>query len=231
MRLFIKVEATKFTEVGYVGKATSKPSSATCRHGRQAGARTRCDESQQAQDAEERRSRSACRPNGCVPRLLPKTPTTTSRQMMRKRLARRRTDDKEIEIELAEPRPALRSPAWPRRAWRTWTQQLRACSPSMGGQKKTRKLKIAEAQAWWRRSRASWSTTRRSSAAVPGAEQNGIVFIDEIDKVASRARQSGPTSRRQGVARPAPGRGHDGQHQYGMVKTDHILFTPPAPST
>ena len=152
----------------------------------------------------------------------------TARQVMRKRLREGLLADREIEIEVAEPKPALEimGPA----GMEEMAEQLRGMFANLGGtKKKTRKLKIAEAQQLILDEEAAKLVNDDDvkASAVANAEQNGIVFIDEIDKVTSRSESSGSADvSRQGVQRDLLPlvEGTTVNTKYGMVKTDHILF-------
>jgi len=217
---FIKVEATKFTEVGYVGKdvdtivrdlvdmAVKQEREAAMRR-----QRTR------AEDAAEDRVLEILVPGS--------NDDNTARQVMRKRLREGLLADKEIEIELAEARPALEimGPA----GMEEMAEQLKGMFANLGGaRRKTRKLKIGEALALLVEEEAGKLVNDEDikTSALANAEQNGIVFIDEIDKVASRAEAQGADVSRQGVQRDLLPlvEGTTVNTKYGMVKTDHILF-------
>ncbi|TXH47654.1 MAG: ATP-dependent protease ATPase subunit HslU [Burkholderiaceae bacterium] len=217
---FIKVEATKFTEVGYVGKDVDAIvrdlADMAVKQEREAAMRR---QRARAEDAAEERVLNA---------LVPGSEADNStRQVMRKRLREGTLADKEIEIELAEPRPALEimSPA----GMEDMAEQLKGLFAGMGqAPKKTRKLKIAEALQLLVEEEAGKLVNDEEikSAAIANAEQNGIVFIDEIDKVASRGNAQGADVSRQGVQRDLLPlvEGTTVNTKYGMVKTDHILF-------
>jgi ATP-dependent HslUV protease ATP-binding subunit HslU len=217
---FIKVEATKFTEVGYVGKDVDAIvrdlADMAVKQEREAAMRR---QRARAEDAAEERVLNV---------LVPGSETdNATRQVMRKRLREGALADKEIEIELAEPRPALEimSPA----GMEDMAEQLKGLFAGMGqAPKKTRKLKIAEALQLLVEEEAGKLVNDEEikSAAIANAEQNGIVFIDEIDKVASRGNAQGADVSRQGVQRDLLPlvEGTTVNTKYGMVKTDHILF-------
>jgi ATP-dependent HslUV protease ATP-binding subunit HslU len=160
----------------------------------------------------------------------PATPDSTARQVMRKRLREGVLDDKEIEIEVADPKPALEIMGPP--GMEDMTEQLRGMFANLGGgaKRKTRKLKIAEAQKLVLEEEAAKlvNDDEVKTRALANAEQNGIVFIDEIDKVTSRsdAGNSSAEVSRQGVQRDLLPlvEGTTVNTKYGMVKTDHILF-------
>ena len=232
---FIKVEATKFTEVGYVGKdvdsivrdlvdmaVKQERESAIRRH------RTR------AEDAAEDRvldilvppPRHAGSDFGLTPPAAPAD--NTARQVMRKRLREGALDDKEVEIEVADQKPALEimGPA----GMEDMAEQLRGMFANLSsGKRKQRKVKIAEAMKLLVEEEAAKLVNEEEirAEALSNAEQNGIVFIDEIDKVTSRSENAGGAEvSRQGVQRDLLPlvEGTSVNTKYGMVKTDHILF-------
>ncbi|PPE65046.1 ATP-dependent protease ATPase subunit HslU [Caldimonas caldifontis] len=227
---FIKVEATKFTEVGYVGKDVDSiirdlvdMSVKQTREAEMRKLRSR------AEDAAEERVLDVLVP---PPRsdfgLTPASnPDNTARQTMRKRLREGLMDDKEIEIDVADPKPALEIMGPP--GMEEMTEQLRGMFSQFGaGKRKTRKLKIAEALKLLVDEEAAklLNEDEIKTRALANAEQNGIVFIDEIDKVASRSDVGGADVSRQGVQRDLLPlvEGTTVNTKYGMVKTDHILF-------
>mgnify|MGYP002039160858 FL=1 len=153
---------------------------------------------------------------------------STARQTFRKKLREGQLDDKEIEIDIAEQPRALEimGPA----GMEEMTEQLRGLFAGAGAQqRKTKKLKIAEARRLLIEEEAGKLVNDEDIKlkALANAEQNGIVFIDEIDKVATRASAGGGTDiSRQGVQRDLLPlvEGTSVNTKYGMVKTDHILF-------
>jgi ATP-dependent HslUV protease ATP-binding subunit HslU len=234
---FIKVEATKFTEVGYVGKdvdtiirdlvdmaVKQEREGAMRRH------RSR------AEDAAEDRvldilvppPRSSSSDFGLAPPAAPPSADNTARQVMRKRLREGLLADKEIELEIAEPKSALEIMGPP--GMEEMTEQLKGLFANVGGagKRKLRKLRIAEAYKLLIEEEAAKLVNDEEvkSAALANAEQNGIVFIDEIDKVATRSETSGADVSRQGVQRDLLPlvEGTTVNTKYGMVKTDHMLF-------
>ncbi len=230
---FIKVEATKFTEVGYVGKDVDSivrdlVDMAVKQEREAAMKRQRT----RAEDAAEDRILDILvpGPRSASPEIGFGTggaPDNTARQVMRKRLREGTLDDKEVEIELAESRPSLEimGPA----GMEEMAEQLKGMFANLGGGKrKTRKLKIAEARKLIVEEEAARLVNDEDvkTAALANAEQNGIVFIDEIDKVASRSEHQGTDVSRQGVQRDLLPlvEGTTVNTKYGMVKTDHILF-------
>ena len=227
---FIKVEATKFTEVGYVGKDVDSiirdlVDMAVKQERETAMRRQRSH----AEDAAEDRlldtlvpaARSEAAPHA------PAVAENTARQVMRKRLREGLLADKEIEIDLTDPKPALEimGPA----GMEEMAEQLKGLFASMGGaRRKTRKLRIADAQKLLVEEEAAKLINDEDvkTTALVNAEQNGIVFIDEIDKVTARSDATGTDVSRQGVQRDLLPlvEGTTVNTKYGMVKTDHILF-------
>ncbi|WP_431275174.1 ATP-dependent protease ATPase subunit HslU [Variovorax ureilyticus] len=226
---FIKVEATKFTEVGYVGKDVD---SIVRDLAEIAVKQTRETESakvrMRAEDGAEERILDVLLP----PARLPDGGSTSdagnaTRQAFRKKLRQHELDDKEIEIELADTKMPLEimGPA----GMEEMTEQLRGMFGQLGGGKrKTRKLRISEAMRLLIEEEAAKLVNEDEirSRAIRNAEQNGIVFIDEIDKVASRAEGQGADVSRQGVQRDLLPlvEGTAVSTKYGVVRTDHILF-------
>ncbi len=219
---FIKVEATKFTEVGYVGKDVD----AIVRDlAEMAVKQTRVAEMQKvktrAEDAAEERILEA---------LLPGTrgdEHNATRHSFRKRLREGQLDDKDVEVEVAEPKPQVEIMTPP--GMEEMTEQLRGLFSQMGsGRRKSRKLKIAEAMKLLVEEEAAGMVNEDEirARAVHNAEQNGIVFIDEIDKVASRGDVAGADVSRQGVQRDLLPlvEGTTVATKYGPIRTDHILF-------
>jgi ATP-dependent HslUV protease ATP-binding subunit HslU len=227
---FIKVEATKFTEVGYVGKDVD---SIVRDLAEIAVKQTRVAEMRKvrsrAEDCAEDRILDVLVP---PPRIGEAGGEGTARQSFRKKLREGLLDDKDVEIELAEPRQQLEimGPA----GMEEMTEQLRGMFSQFGGAKrKTRKLKIAEAMKLLVDEEAAKLVNEDEIrlAAIHNAEQNGIVFIDEIDKVASRSGFNGEGGggadvSRQGVQRDLLPlvEGTTVSTKYGPVRTDHILF-------
>jgi ATP-dependent HslUV protease ATP-binding subunit HslU len=158
--------------------------------------------------------------------LVP-TPESTARQTFRKKLREGGLNDREIEIDLIEARPAMEimGPS----GMEEMTEQLRGMFSQLGQDKRRkRKLKIAEALQLLIDEEAGKLVNEEEikTRALHNAEQNGIVFIDEIDKVASRSDSGSPEVSRQGVQRDLLPlvEGTTVTTKYGMVKTDHILF-------
>ena len=231
---FIKVEATKFTEVGYVGKDVDSiirdlVETAIKQQRESAMLRQRS----RAEDAAEDRILDILVPPApsSAPRGDPAAAAApadnTARQVMRKRLREGTLDDKDIEIDLAEAKPQLRIMSPP--GMGDMADQLQGLFASASGQRrKVRKLKIGEARLLLVEDEAAKLVNEEEikTAALLQTEQNGIVFIDEIDKVASRHETSGADVSRQGVQRDLLPlvEGTSVSTKYGIVKTDHILF-------
>jgi ATP-dependent HslUV protease ATP-binding subunit HslU len=228
---FIKVEATKFTEVGYVGKDVD---SIVRDLAEMAVKQTRIAEMRKvrarAEDAAEDRILDVLVPPARGADLSPTRADTgegSARQSFRKKLREGSLDDKQVEIEIAEARPQLEimGPA----GMEDMTEQLRGMFSQFGGtRRKTRKMKIGEAMKLLIDEEAANLVNEDEirTAAIQNAEQNGIVFIDEIDKVASRSEVGGSDVSRQGVQRDLLPlvEGTTVSTKYGPVKTDHILF-------
>ena len=233
---FIKVEATKFTEVGYVGKDVDSIIrdlvEMAVKNEREAAMRR---QRSLAEDAAEDRVLDIlvppARPSGgdfglSAPVAL-SAPDSNTRQVMRKRLREGLLADKEIDVEVADVKPTLEimGPA----GMEDMAEQLKGMFANAGGaRRKTRKLKIADAIKLLVEEEAGKLVNEDEirSTALSNAEQNGIVFIDEIDKVVSRSDSQGAEVSRQGVQRDLLPlvEGTTVHTKYGMVKTDHILF-------
>jgi ATP-dependent HslUV protease ATP-binding subunit HslU len=227
---FIKVEATKFTEVGYVGRDVDTiirdlMDMAVKRERELALQRHRAH----AEDAAEERLLDALVPPpraefGIAPSP---SPDSTARQVMRKRLREGTLDDKEIELELAEPRAGLEIMTPP--GMEEMAEQLKGMFSQLGqARRKPRKLKIGEARKLLVDEEAAKLVNEDEikSRALANAENNGIVFIDEIDKIATRSEVGGADVSRQGVQRDLLPlvEGTTVTTKYGMVRTDHVLF-------
>ncbi|MFP5466966.1 MAG: ATP-dependent protease ATPase subunit HslU [Gammaproteobacteria bacterium] len=226
---FIKVEATKFTEVGYVGKDVDSIIrdlvEMAVKQVRETDMRK---QRMRAEDAAEDRVLDVLLPpaRGVSGEPQPH-PDSTARQAFRKKLREGLLDDREIEIDLAEPRPAMEimGPA----GMEEMAEQLRGMFSQLGqGRRSRRKLKIREAMQLLIDEEAGKLVNEEDikTRALQTTEHNGIVFIDEIDKVASRSEAGGAEVSRQGVQRDLLPlvEGTTVSTKYGMVKTDHILF-------
>ena len=228
---FIKVEATKFTEVGYVGKDVDAIirdlADVAVKQAREVAmrmVRTR------AQDAAEDRILDVLvpPPRGAESDVAETvTPDSKARQVFRKKLREGLLDDKQIEIDVEQSKAQLEimGPA----GMEEMTEQLRGMFSQMGKDKrKLRRLKISDALKQLTDEEAAKliNDEEVKTQALHAAEQNGIVFIDEIDKVTSRAESGGAEVSRQGVQRDLLPlvEGTTVSTKYGPIKTDHILF-------
>jgi ATP-dependent HslUV protease ATP-binding subunit HslU len=226
---FIKVEATKFTEIGYVGKEvetiirdlvdvaikmTREQQTKKFKH--------------RAEEAAEERILDALLPPAKDSQGESKRDdNSTTRQTFRKKLREGQLDDKEIDIDLAQAQPNVEIMAPP--GMEDMTNQLQSMFQNMGGDKRSkRKLKIKEAFKLLTEEEAAKlvNPEELKEQAIFAVEQNGIVFIDEIDKICKRADSSGPDVSREGVQRDLLPliEGSTVNTKHGMVKTDHMLF-------
>ncbi len=223
---FIKVEATKFTEVGYVGKDVDSIIRDLAEIAvKQARESEMKKQRMRAEDAAEDRILDVLLP----PARSHDGPVedSSTRQIFRKKLREGQLNDKEIEIEVADAKPQLEilGP----QGMEEMAEQLRGMFSQMGQERrKTRKLKIKDAlkQLIDEEAAKLVNEEETKTRALSNLEQNGIVFIDEIDKVATRQETSGSDVSRQGVQRDLLPlvEGTTVSTKYGMVKTDHILF-------
>ncbi len=229
---FIKVEATKFTEVGYVGRDVETiirdlVEMAIKSHRERAMKANRA----RAEDAAEERVLDVLLPPARSPGFYAEDTAagadSATRQKFRKKLREGELDDKEIDIELAAP--SMQAEIFAPPGMEELTQQIQGMFQNIGGgKKKSRKLKIKEALKLLTDEEAARLINDEEIKldAVKAVEQHGIVFIDEIDKVASRADAQGADVSRQGVQRDLLPlvEGTTVSTKYGMIKTDHILF-------
>lgn len=227
---FIKIEATKFTEVGYVGRDVDSIIrdlvETAIKESREQETRKK---QPLAEDRAEDRILDALLP---VARDFESHSTTEdrdnlTRQKFRKKLREGELDDKEIEIEIATPRANMEIFAPP--GMEDLTSQIQGMFQNMtGDKKKSRKLTIREAKKILLEEEASKlvNDEELKLTAIQNVEQNGIVFLDEIDKIASRTGNTGGDVSRQGVQRDLLPlvEGTTISTKYGMIKTDHILF-------
>ena len=228
---FIKVEATKFTEVGYVGRDVDSiirdlVESAIKQLREQETAKMRA----RAEDLAEDRILDVLLPPAREPGLQSEDAgrDSATRQKFRKKLREGELDDKEIEIDLSATHAAHMEIFAPP-GMEELTTQIQGMFQNMGAErKKTRKLKIREALKLITDEEASKliNDEELKLRAVQNVEQNGIVFLDEIDKITSRSETSGADVSRQGVQRDLLPlvEGTTVSTKYGMIKTDHILF-------
>ena len=230
---FVKVEATKFTEVGYVGrevdsivrdlmdvsiKMTRENAMSKVRH--------------RAEDSAEERILDALLPPpsrnvGFTPESEPAAADSETRQKFRKMLREGKLDDKEIEIEIQAMPVGVEIMAPP--GMEEMTSQLQGMFQNLGGNRsKTRKLKVREAFRLLTDEEAAKMLDEEElkTQALEAVEQHGIVFLDEIDKVARQSGTQGADVSREGVQRDLLPlvEGSTVNTKYGMVKTDHILF-------
>ncbi len=227
---FVKVEATKFTEVGYVGREVDS----IIRDLVDMSVKTTREQEMEkvrhlAEEAAEERILDALLP---PPRNQFGEPEpdadNATRQKFREKLRNGELDDREIEIEVAQPAVGVEIMAPP--GMEEMTSQLQSMFQNIGGgKKKPKKLRIEQARKLLIDDEAAKliKDDDIKQRAVENAEQNGIVFIDEIDKVAKRAESgSGGDVSREGVQRDLLPlvEGCTVSTKYGMVKTDHILF-------
>jgi len=229
---FIKIEATKFTEVGYVGRDVE---SIVRDLADIAVKMTRESEvekvREQAEIAAENRVLDILLP---APRQFANEPAnekeqsdTTTREKFRGMLRGGKLDDKLIEVELNAPSIGVEIMAPP--GMEEMTSQLQGMFQNMSGSKKsTRELRIKDALKFLNEEEAGKLVNEDEIKAISieSLEQNGIVFLDEIDKVTRRSESSGPDVSREGVQRDLLPlvEGSTVSTKYGMVKTDHILF-------
>jgi ATP-dependent HslUV protease ATP-binding subunit HslU len=233
---FIKIEATKFTEVGYVGRDVDsivrdliEISLKQTRETEMRKVRS------QAQDQAEDRVLDILLPSarpvgfGAAASEPAESSTSGTRQTFRKRLREGQLDDKEIELDVELPQAGMDIMGPP--GMEDMTEQIRSMFANIGGGKKTRrKLKVKEALKVLTDEEAAkmLNDEEVKAKAVQNVEQNGIVFLDEIDKIASRSDigSGGGEVSRQGVQRDLLPlvEGTTINTRYGMVKTDHILF-------
>ncbi len=224
---FVKVEATKFTEVGYVGKDVEsiiRDLVETSVKQRREQAMVKVE--QRAIDAAEERVLDALLPPARGTESQQERSNST-RQIFRKKLREGVLDEKEIEIELSQIKAGVEIMAPP--GMEEMTSQLQNMFSKMQqGNTVKRKISVADAMKQLRDEEAAKliNDEEIKLSAVEAAEQNGIVFLDEIDKVCRREGGSGGDVSREGVQRDLLPliEGSTVSTKYGMIKTDHILF-------
>jgi ATP-dependent HslUV protease ATP-binding subunit HslU len=234
---FIKIEATKFTEVGYVGRDVDTIIRDLIDIGvKQTRSAEMAKVRARAEDAAEDRVLDILLPPardfGFHQGTAADAPKEgkdgdSTRQTFRKRLRQGELDDKEIEIELAESGPQMEIMAPP--GMEEMTEQIKSMFSGIGGnRRKSRKVKIKEAMKVLLDEEAAKlvNDDEMKQKAIQNVEQNGIVFLDEIDKIASRSEVGGADVSRAGVQRDLLPlvEGTTVNTKYGMIKTDHILF-------
>jgi len=221
---FIKVEATKFTEVGYVGREVDSIVRDLADIGVKLTRETEMDKVRhRAEDAAEDRILDALLP---MPESADGEQSDT-RQKFRKMLREGKLDDKEVELDVAVAPVGVEIMAPP--GMEEMTSQLQGLFQNMGGQRqRSRKLRIREAFKLLTEEEAAKLVNDEDIKiqAIRNLEENGIVFVDEIDKVARRSDATGADVSREGVQRDLLPlvEGCTVNTKYGMVKTDHILF-------
>jgi ATP-dependent HslUV protease ATP-binding subunit HslU len=229
---FVKVEATKFTEVGYVGREVDS----IIKDLAEVAVKMTRDEEiakvrDRAADAAEERILDALLPSPKMmgfstdPEASPRDQET--RQKFRKMLREGQLADREIELELRAIPPGVQIMAPP--GMEEMQEQLSSMFANIGGQRtKPRKLKVKEAHKLLIEEEAGKLVNEEElrARAISNAEQNGIVFIDEIDKIARRQETLGADVSREGVQRDLLPlvEGSTVSTKYGQIKTDHILF-------
>ncbi|HZX26646.1 MAG TPA: ATP-dependent protease ATPase subunit HslU [Telluria sp.] len=230
---FIKVEATKFTEVGYVGRDVDTIIRDLIDIG--------IKQTRQAEMAKVRMRAEDGAENRILDILLPPPRDfgfkvsgeeaakegEGTRQTFRKRLREGQLDDREIEIEVADAGPHMEIMAPP--GMEEMTEQIKTMfAGASAGRKKTRKVKIKEAMKLLTDEEAAKLVNEEElkQKAITNVEQNGIVFLDEVDKIASRSEVGGADVSRAGVQRDLLPlvEGTTVNTKYGMIRTDHILF-------
>ncbi len=229
---FIKIEATKFTEVGYVGRDVDTiirdlVEIAIKSHREQAMKKVRDRAADAAEDRVLDILLPPARPTIGFGDETPAVEDNATRQKFRKKLREGDLDEKEIEIEVSVPGMSAEILAPP--GMEELTGQLQSMFQNIGGGKrKARKLKISEAMKLLTDEEAAKMVNEEELKleALRMVEQNGIVFLDEIDKIATRADAHGADVSRQGVQRDLLPlvEGTTISTKYGMIKTDHILF-------
>ncbi|MAK42554.1 MAG: HslU--HslV peptidase ATPase subunit [Spongiibacter sp.] len=224
---FIKVEATKFTEVGYVGRDVESiirdlVDVSLKLHREQAMEQV----AHRAQDATEERILDALLPPARGEQSEEERNSST-RQIFRKKLREGELDDKEIDVEVSSAPVGVEIMAPP--GMEEMTSQLQGMFSKMGGdRKKTRRLTVKAAYKQIQDEEAAKLINEEElkTRAIEAAEQNGIVFIDEIDKVAKRQESGGADVSREGVQRDLLPliEGCTVSTKHGMIRSDHILF-------
>jgi ATP-dependent HslUV protease ATP-binding subunit HslU len=225
---FVKVEATKFTEVGYVGRDVESivrdlvdMSVKMFREQEMNRVRFR------AEEAAEERILDILLPTARDTNTDSASTASATRQLLRKKLREGDLDDKEIEVEISASSPGLEIMAPP--GMEEMTNQLQSMFSNLSQQRtRTRKMSVKAAFAALRDEEAARMVNEEElkQKAVTAAEQNGIVFLDELDKVAKRSEGAGADVSREGVQRDLLPliEGSTVTTKHGVIKTDHILF-------
>lgn len=232
---FIKVEATKFTEVGYVGKDVES----IIRDLVDMSIKMQREKEMQrvkyrAADAAEEKLLDILLPpardsqsTSAAPSAESSDSRSSTRQIFRKKIREGQLDDKEIDIEVAAPKMGMEIMTPP--GMEEMASQLQEMFSNMGGgQKQRRKMPLKQAKQILEEQEAARLVDHEAikAKALEAVEQNGIVFIDEIDKVAKRSEVTGGDVSREGVQRDLLPliEGSTVSTKHGMIKTDHILF-------
>jgi ATP-dependent HslUV protease ATP-binding subunit HslU len=228
---FIKVEATKFTEVGYVGRDVDTIIrdlvEVAIKDGRE---RAKQQVHLRAEDAAEERILDALLPparGSAFEDGAKGAEESSTRQKFRKKLREGELDDKEIEIEVAGP--AMSAEIFSPPGMEELTGQIQSMFQNLGGgRRKTRRMKVSDALRQLADEEASRliNDDEVKAESLAHVESNGIVFLDEVDKIATRSEMHGADASRQGVQRDLLPlvEGTTVTTKYGMVRTDHILF-------
>ena len=234
---FVKVEASKFTEVGYVGRDVDTIVrdlvEIAIKDTREAATKK---VRRRAEDSAEERVLDVLLPAARATSALgaeaesgrsPGDEESATRQKFRKKLREGELDDKEVEIEVSTPQAHMEIFAPP--GMEELTQQIQGMFQNLGGgRRRLRRMKIREAMRMLTDEEAARLVNDEDlrAKALANVEQNGIVFLDEIDKIASRGEIVGADVSRQGVQRDLLPlvEGTTVSTKYGMIKTDHILF-------
>ncbi|MFC1094412.1 HslU--HslV peptidase ATPase subunit [Pasteurella multocida] len=227
---FIKVEATKFTEVGYVGKEVDSIIRDLTDSAMKLVRQTEIEKNRfRAEEAAEDRILDALLPpaKNQWGQVETTDSNNTTRQVFRKKLREGQLDDKEIDIDVAAPSMGVEIMAPP--GMEEMTNQLQSMFQNLSsGQTKKRKMKIKDALKTLIDDEAAKLINPEDlkQKAIDAVEQNGIVFVDEIDKICKKGEYSGADVSREGVQRDLLPlvEGTTVSTKHGMVKTDHILF-------
>ena len=226
---FIKIEATKFTEVGYVGRDVESIvrdlADVAIKQTREMELEKVRDKAQEA--ALERVLDILLPPARMAGEETDNSSVNSTRTKFRQMILEGKFDDKEVEVELKAPNIGVEIMAPP--GMEEMTSQLQGMFQNMGnGKKQSRKLKVKDALKLLADEEAAKLINEDDikARAIENVEQNGIVFLDELDKVTRRSETSGPDVSREGVQRDLLPlvEGCTVSTKHGMIKTDHILF-------
>lgn len=230
---FIKVEASKFTEVGYVGRDVESivrdlvdAAAKMTREGEMDKVRDRAREAAEARVLDILLPRARSYGND-VDNTQVESENSPAREKFRSKLRAGELDDKEIDAELSMPQVGVEIMAPP--GMEEMTSQLQQMFQNVGGgHKKVRRLKVKDALKLLTEEEAAKLVNEDDikARAIEKVEQSGLVFLDEIDKITGRSEQSSPDVSREGVQRDLLPliEGSTVSTKYGMVRTDHILF-------